>query len=62
MKKLTKKQIEQKTTELYQKYAYGIQFNVMDLGKVLNQIRQALSAGHDGVEATKQAIETYKVK
>ena len=61
MKKLTKKQIELKTSELFGKHSRGIQFNVLDLGKVLGAIRLSLQSGEDGEEATLRAIKQYGV-
>lgn len=51
MKKLTEKQIEQMTEALFKGLAYGVQFNIFDLGKVSEGAEAVLRNGGSLEEA-----------
>jgi hypothetical protein len=57
---MTKKQIEKRAGELFTEHAGYIQFNIMDVGKVLDAARQGLINGTDGVTEIKEAVEKYR--
>lgn len=64
-KKLSKKQIDQIANGLFKRLADGIQFNIFDVGKVLDAARKPLLNGGteaDAEVAIKEAIEVYRVK
>ena len=62
MKKLSKKQLENKVSEVFHKHCCGIQFDIFDLSKVSRMIELAIQSGQDGIEAAKKAAEQYGVK
>lgn len=62
MKKLSKKQLENKVSEVFRKHCCGIQFDIFDLSKVYDLIESDIQSGQDGIEAAKKAIELYGVK
>lgn len=62
--KLTKKKIEQYVNSLYRQHAYGIQFDIFDLGKVMAAPEEVLKNGGNILEAEqaiKEAISKYRV-
>lgn len=64
-KKLSKKQIDQTVNDLFKRLADSIQFNIFDVGKVLDAARKPLLNGGteaDAEVAIKEAIEVYRVK
>ena len=62
MKRLNKKQLDQKVNEVFSQHCNGIQFNILDLSKVSRMIELAIQSGQDGVDAAKKAAEQYGVK
>ena len=60
--KLTKEQkaIAKITEAMFYKLANGIQFNIMDLGKVLGAAEKAGVSGQDMEAAIKEAISKYR--
>lgn len=64
-KKPSKKQIDQIANDLFKRLANNIQFNIFDVGKVLDAARKPLLSGGteaDAEVAIKEAIEVYRVK
>jgi len=60
--KLSKKAIDQKVNAIFNKLGCGIQFNIMDLGKIDKMIRVVIVAGGSDEEAEgamKIAIALY---
>ena len=58
--RFSRKKLEAHLDSLFQKYGYGVEFNVMDLGKIFTQGRLAYFNGQNLEEATKDAIAKYR--
>jgi hypothetical protein len=56
------KRIEKAVDEAFKKNSSGIQFNVMDLGKISEAGIKAGKEGKDIEAAVKEAIEKYRIK
>ena len=62
--KLSKKAIDKQVNAIFNKLGCGIQFNIMDLGKIDKMIRGVIMAGGSEEEAEgamKIAIELYRM-
>lgn len=60
--RMNKKAVDKKVDEIFYKLGYGIQFGIMDLGKVDKLIRDVVIAGGNDEEAEgamKVAIAMY---
>lgn len=56
------KRIEKAVDDAFKKHGNGIQFNMMDLGKISAAGTKAGQEGKDIEAAVKEAIEQYRVK
>lgn len=64
-KKPSKKQVDQIANDLFKPLANNIQFNIFDVGRVLDAAKNPLLNGGteaDAEIAIKDAIEVYRVK
>lgn len=61
MKKLTKKKLENLIDKTFNKYAFGVQFNIMDLSKIMSQSKLSYENGLNLDDTMQRLIATYRV-
>ena len=61
VQKMSRKVLEKTVDQIFTTYCHGVQFDIFDLGKVLNAIRSALLGSFDQPESERMAYIEARV-